>query len=83
MANPPTSEGTQEKSHKRKVAFLGTFSSYSHQVCDPRQMGLGGTVKWVWMSLGFGGRNYLGERELLRAVRFETVHERTIDKNGY
>ncbi|KAJ4419986.1 prephenate dehydratase [Neurospora sp. IMI 360204] len=30
-ATAPTSEGTRERSHKRKVAFLGPFASYSHQ----------------------------------------------------
>ncbi|KAK3504627.1 PDT-domain-containing protein [Neurospora crassa] len=30
-ATAPTSEGTRERSHRRKVAFLGPFASYSHQ----------------------------------------------------
>ncbi|KAK3952732.1 Prephenate dehydratase-domain-containing protein [Pseudoneurospora amorphoporcata] len=31
IAIAPTSEGTRERSHRRKVAFLGPFASYSHQ----------------------------------------------------
>lgn len=50
-ANAPTSEGTRgERSHRRKVAFLGPFASYSHQVRDSREMmrGLGKKIEWVW-----------------------------------
>lgn len=50
-ATAPTSEGTRERSHRRKVAFLGPFASYSHQVCDPREMGSEGTVEWAWDNL--------------------------------